>query len=223
MIIAISGKSGSGKDTLGVIIQGLILGFKHEEIKEHILKKNNYNNYNNFIIVKIASKIKKIVCEFLNCSLEDLESQSFKNNPIPGEQTKLTPRDIMISIGSLGGSIRADFWVSEFLKNYKEIDLKITDSSICDNCDTKYIYTEKIYCNWIITDLRFLSELKLIKRKVPNNILIRITRDEKNIINHISETDLDNYDNWDYIIDNDSNISDLIFKAEKILKIIKLI
>jgi len=78
--------------------------------------------------------------------------------------------------------------------------------------------------NWIITDMRFPNEMDAVKAK--GGITIRIQRFKQiseNIrvhhgigVPHPSETALDDH-KFDYVIDNDSSISDLIDKVRTIL------
>ena len=80
-----------------------------------------------------------------------------------------------------------------------------------DNFD-KDIWIKSLFGNyipkeskWIITDVRYPNEVKAIKDK--KGILIRINRPKlKNNDNHISEIALDHYDDFDYIIDNNSSL-----------------
>ena len=75
-----------------------------------------------------------------------------------------------------------------------------------------------------ISDGRFEEELDLIKNKFDNVILIKVdrpnfdnglTQEQKN---HPTETSLDNYNKFDYIIENDSTIENLKEKVNQILK-----
>ena len=89
MIIAISGKIGSGKDTVGKIIQ--ILSNKDdrwfiENPKDALLKWNGcYDNLSDWKIKKFADKLKDIVCLLLNCTREQLEDREFKDKEL-GEE-----------------------------------------------------------------------------------------------------------------------------------------
>ena len=74
----------------------------------------------------------------------------------------------------------------------------------------------------IITDVRFPNELEAIKKH--NGITIRINRGlvertGKMIQEpeHISENALDNYNDWDYVIENNGTIEELIEQVKKIL------
>lgn len=73
----------------------------------------------------------------------------------------------------------------------------------------------------LISDVRLLKEIETLKEKYPNSISIRVIRenfdnkltdDEKA---HLTETDLDSYKNFDYVIYNDKNLN---YNINKILK-----
>lgn len=91
MIIGISGRIGSGKDTVGVIIQYLTF------INDN-LENEDYYSLSSFIsnllcnknaiseefetqwkIKKFADKLKDIVCMLLGCTREQLEDRTFKS------------------------------------------------------------------------------------------------------------------------------------------------
>jgi hypothetical protein len=73
-------------------------------------------------------------------------------------------------------------------------------------------YDENKY--WVITDVRFKNEAKIIKEK--GGIIVRLngdpmkskTNDNRNM-EHPSETELDDYDGFDYVFDNVSPIDNL--------------
>lgn len=75
----------------------------------------------------------------------------------------------------------------------------------------------------VITDARLKEEIDLPISKYSNITTIRINRENYdnmltiNQKNHITETDLDNYTNFDYIIDN-SNYEDLEKRVKQILE-----
>ena len=77
------------------------------------------------------------------------------------------------------------------------------------------------FCNWIVTDVRFLNEAESIKSR--GGIIIRIEGDplgkrhtSTRDINHPSETSLDSYTSFDYIIQNNSTIDNLQMQASHI-------
>lgn len=77
MLIGISGKIGSGKDTVGTIIQGLTV--KPDADFEWISK---FHTNSDWQIQKFAAKLKDIVCLLIGCTREQLEDQTFKNTPL---------------------------------------------------------------------------------------------------------------------------------------------
>ena len=79
---------------------------------------------------------------------------------------------------------------------------------------------------FIITDARLAEEFDAIKEKYEDVVAIKLERSnyESNLSeeekNHITETALDNYDLYDFKIENTSSIEEL---EEKVLKIIEVI
>lgn len=96
MIIGISGKIGSGKDTVGKIIQFLTVINKSDRVhcdiwKFHFDKNNNaitsILNESNWEIKKFADTLKDIVCLLIGCTREQLEDHEFKNTELGEEWT----------------------------------------------------------------------------------------------------------------------------------------
>ena len=98
-------------------------------------------------------------------------------------------------------------------------------------------YTPKYpeYPNWIITDMRFPNEMEAVKNR--GGITIRVNSNFQRFTdgsymvknktffkeyNHVSETAL-NDAKFDYVIDNNGSIEDLILKVKEILQKEKLI
>ncbi len=86
MIISVSGKIGSGKDTVGKIIQYLtrVVQYKdltYEEFCNHVI----VNPRTDFQIKKFADTLKDIVCMLINCTKEQLEDQKFKETELNEE------------------------------------------------------------------------------------------------------------------------------------------
>lgn len=162
----------------------------------------------------------------------------------------LTPRKLLQLIGTECGRqiIHPNIWINTLFADYKSNyncnycsrEVTITEhyyDSSCVMC--KKGNTEEIYPNWIITDVRFPNELDAIKER--GGIVIRVNRNTVindneanpiksnksysniNTVQHPSETALDNA-TFDYIIDNNGTIDDLIIEVKRILlkeKIIK--
>ncbi len=207
MLLGISGKIGSGKDTVGKIIQALT--FKDSkcnkslyEVKEWINdeRKNSLddNLNSNFKIKKFAGKLKEIVALLTGCTIEELESQEFKNKQLgkewdyvldaygkpvdinkycsdtlfienPERFTKhYTYRDLLQFIGTQ--SMR-DVIHENIWINALFADYKGDFKSGCLRT-----YDDSIHNlpNWIITDTRFPNEKQAIEDR--GGITIRVER-----------------------------------------------
>ena len=145
-----------------------------------------------FKLVAFAEALKKMCRENFDLSIEQLWGNA---KEIPDKKYKKmglgeywTPREIMQEIGEFYRKIDYDFWVRT-LDNYIESN-KFKDV--------------------IITDIRYINECRYVKSK--QGFLIKIVRDVDNKIhgsNHESETNLDNYRDFDLIISNNGTINDL--------------
>lgn len=95
MIIGISGKIGSGKDTVGQIIQYLLVKQRvgNNLCSFNKFKLNNFNTYQNFEIHKFADTLKDIVCLLIGCTREQLEDHEFKNTELGEEWTRYSYAD----------------------------------------------------------------------------------------------------------------------------------
>lgn len=119
----------------------------------------------------------------------------------------LTPREIMQKLGTEGSRdlIHPNIWINSTLSEYcSKSDINKNDS--ISGCP-----------KWLITDLRFPNEAKAIKDR--EGLLFRINRGNclPGFKDHISEVALDDYKEFDEIIDNYGSIEDLIEKVEVIL------
>ena len=102
----------------------------------------------------------------------------------------------------------------ELIKN--KIDDKLFINRIIQDIEVFSYFYDVI----IVSDVRLVDELETLKNKYKNSISIRINRKIENNLteeqkNHITETDLDNYKNFDYIIENDENLKE---KVDKIVR-----
>lgn len=92
-IIGISGKKQHGKDTVANIIQCLTAEYSDEEIIDVLTKKHEVPDYHLLPFSdettwekrQFAYKLKKIVCELIGCTMEQLEDNTFKET-ILGEE-----------------------------------------------------------------------------------------------------------------------------------------
>lgn len=274
-IIGVSGKIGSGKDTVGSVIQYLTSNKVHNQNLTYNEWLEFYpikNGISGWKIVKFADKLKDIVCILLGCTREQLEDREFKNTELGEEwtrygyadgfikkyigngkmsvtimnnkqcskeeyeehyktnwqtayKTKYTPRILLQYIGTdlFREKIHENVWVNATLSDYKHIpNNSFGNRQLDDINDIPYEYP-----NWIITDVRFSNEADAVKSR--GGINIRVNRLNKELLDtdekfndefnkhyHPSETALDNYI-FDYVIDNNGTIEDLIIKVKEIL------
>jgi hypothetical protein len=232
-IIGLSAQLQNGKDT----VAALILKLTSKE-----------SPYSQWTTRRFAGKLKEMTAILLGCTVELLEDIDFKNKELGEEwerwyfthykmttdsnpegrvspyfsnekdaleyQTKLneyvngsqmqserlTPRKILQLLGTEGGRdvIHPNIWVNSTLG-----DLKDTDRII-------------------ITDARFPNEVIGIKRK--KGIVVKIVRPSLiSTSTHPSETSLNNYTDWDYVIVNDGTMEMLEQKVEQMLRHFNLI
>jgi len=134
---------------------------------------------------------------------------------------KLTPRKLMQLLGTECGReiIHPNIWCNSLFADYKK---QGSIASLSDS-ELNLLIKKEIakLPNWIITDVRFPNEIQAIKDR--GGIVIRVGRDVKNTSNHISETSLDEYFDWDWIINNNSPIENLVKEVKKFLKYYKIL
>jgi hypothetical protein len=222
MIIGISGYSGSGKDTAGIIIQYLKASTKLP--LKVVLKSPKHHQWwleerSSWQIKKWAGKLKVIASMLTGIPAEKFEDQEFKksllgpewgtvstnplNNIEPFKDVQfnalMSVREFLQKLGTsaLRDGLHENSWINALMADYK------SDS------------------NWIITDTRFPNEAEAIKK--AGGIIIRIERPGIDPVNlHTSETSLDNWD-FDHLVINDGSITDLTKKIKKVLKVSKML
>lgn len=198
---------------------------------------------------QFAGKLKEMVCMLIGCTMEQLEDNTFKETPLgeewqcwiipDGKYPRLFPLDVDISwiakgekyfkrvmtprmllqlLGTDCGRniIHPNIWINATMADYK---LERYEPSIAD----KIMRTENLgYPNWIITDVRFPNELQAVKDR--GGIIIRVNRQGAMSHDlHASETALDDYKNFDAVIENNSDLDHLIESVKQILIKFKII
>jgi hypothetical protein len=196
MIISISGKINSGKDTVGKIIQYLTLDKEVFSMDTaDIVADLDYNGYcankSDWKIRKFADKLKDITCLLIGCSREQLEDREFKEKEL-GEEwwyykslgelipydlgrkmnlelnlVKLTPRLLMQLLGT---ECMRNIIHPNGWANTLMVDYK--ETAVNWDCDGNT--TVKELPKWLITDTRFPNELQVVKNK--KGITIRVNR-----------------------------------------------
>jgi hypothetical protein len=251
MIVGISGRMQSGKDTVGKIIQYLVdakINFNLKDINEEDFnfyldaQKNSFYpdiKISDWQIKRFADKVKDIVCLLTGCTKEQLEDNDFKNTKLPNEWIRYGYAD-EFHVDPLGSPIM----------NNRQCDKERYEEELKTNHQTAYkfhmtyrellqyigtdLFRKKFHTetwinalfseykkpaqNWIIPDCRFPNEFEAIKNR--DGIVIRVNRfnpNEKLFGNHISEVALDCHQ-FDYVINNNSTIDELINQVKVILQ-----
>ena len=201
MIIGISGRIGSGKDTVGQIIQYLTSGSKDKFESWCLCHLKSDKKWQ---IKKLADKLKECAAIIFDIPRKDFESIDVKNSLIGDDWGDITYRKFLQLFGTgVGRSIHENFWVNALFSDYKPIDRRTQQ----DPDDSNITYP-----NWIITDVRFPNELKAIMDR--GGITIRMDRNSGMPSDHCSETALDNAI-FDYHIHNSSTTIDRLISIVK--------
>lgn len=229
MIISLSGRMGSGKDTVGSIIQYLTAADTGELCLDRIHSGKSIEGHHNstFETRKFAGKLKQIGSLLTGIPVEKFEDQEFKKTDLPNEWVyvengyaarNMTVRDFLQKLGTeaMRDGLHTNVWVNALFADYKAV-VKEWDELGND--------TLVEYPNWILTDTRFPNELEAVKERW--GISIRVARPDMQSLQamvpaHASETALDNVE-FDYEIINDGSIDDLIEKVKQILITEKII
>lgn len=220
-LIALSGKIGSGKDTVANIMTDVF----------HVYH-GQYSETRRF-----AAKLKQFVADITGCPVQKLDDQDFKksflgpewnyfekmilndehplyDNTLPAfneadfppgtmgphqmtKLTRMTVREMLIRIGDgMRNVVHTDIWVNGLMSDWKG------------------------QAPWIIADMRYMNEKSRVEYLA--GYTIRINRDECQRIDHISETGLDN-EQFSYVINNNGSLEELAEQVKSIVYDIKRI
>jgi hypothetical protein len=125
----------------------------------------------------------------------DVNTQEGKKQKI--EWLGITVRELLQKLGTcVRQGIDNEFWIKSLYANCADLD------------------------NIIIADVRFPEEVKSIKDR--GGVVLRLIRDGAGAGNHISETALDDYKDWDYVIENNGTLEDLFENLREFSKKFKL-
>jgi hypothetical protein len=180
MIIGINGKIGSGKDTIGSIIQYLVANKKLPKNMQYSSLEeldNGSEPFSNWKIKKFAEKLKTIASLLTGIPVKNFEDQEFKKTDLGKEWSYAYPdeyyddgepvmvcmsvRQLLQKLGTeaMRDGLHTNVWVNALFADYNPVArLKGAD----------------ILPNWCITDMRFPNEMEaVVKRK---GITIRVVR-----------------------------------------------
>lgn len=278
MLLSISGRIGSGKDTFANLLALAIYNQELEGTSQKLLDPNVVITYKEIYkrlgieIHKFADALKDIVCRLTGCTREQLEDQDFKNSVMPEEWWYIIEPKTTTNGNTVSGKAARTY--REFLQEFGTNVLRNWIPNIHVNAtfstwkpvpvpmkDTKItgwgkkvgalVIQQQEWPKWIITDMRFPNELVGVKER--DGIVIRINRYPTKLTQsraagdtpieipfdptnkqhmdlwkgecmraHESETALDDYQNWDVVVDNNGTIEDLYQQAVQIVKQFKL-
>jgi hypothetical protein len=221
MVIGISGRLGSGKDTVGEIIQYLT----GVDADGKFSKGLNWSYSSNFEIKKFAGKLKIIGSMLSGVPVEYFEDQDFKKLPM-GLEWEMTYREFLQKLGTeaMRDGLHKEVWVNALFADYKAMPNKTIDESFMEQFVTGSSSIHYKYPNWIITDMRFPNEIAAVELR--EGITIRVNRNNGtraiDVNPHPSETALDDA-KFDYVIENDGTLDELVEKVRAILTKEKMI
>lgn len=137
---------------------------------------------------------------------------------------KTTPRLLLQLLGTECGRqiLHPNIWLNALFSDYRPIGGKM----VVPNFPKDYTSGRYDFAKWLVTDVRFGNEVDEIRKK--GGVVIRVNRKTGNPLigndthavtdhQHPSETALDDYEKFDYIIDNDGNLDDLERKVLEML------
>jgi hypothetical protein len=193
-LIGINGYIGSGKDTIGSIIQDLTKPTERVDLGGGLFSREI--RVSPWETRKFAGKLKQIASLLTGIPIEKFEDQEFKKTFLPemwnytgpsmdggkygictddlGEQ-QMTVRQFLQKLGTeaMRDGLHTNVWVNALFADYKA-EVKHTHTT---NEQMENIYTAwNEYPKWIITDCRFPNEAQAIKDR--GGVVVRVDRKE---------------------------------------------
>ena len=197
MILGISGKFSSGKSTVA-----------------NLFAKHLRGKYPNILQKSFAFKLKKMVELLSGIQMKQSYSDNYFDNGIidfTAEDKSIFIKEFNMTVGQMLQKIRTEVFRDNF---HKETWIR--------GLFVDYDIFEQQSSLWVISDCRFTNEANAIIDK--GGILIRVNRPdiEENINSsrdkaHPSEIALDNFQHFNYIIDNSGSLEELENKIQKIV------
>ena len=203
----------------------LLIGCSRDQLENESFKSKELGEEWWYWYMELDGGYSPIILDYLTTTKKELKNYEGL------ELIKPTPRFLLQFIGTnlFRNQLHPEIWVNSLMSEYKS---KLSSNNPVDDLDWEPRF---IYPNWIITDCRFPNEMEAVKKR--GGITIRVNR-PCNICGgsgyhkmscpvsksgeHSSETALDNAE-FDYEIDNNGTIPELIDKIRNILIENKLI
>lgn len=237
LYIGLNGLAGSGKDTVAKMLKSILvkkwnniedckayykLYFDNPNISA-TFTNNNKEKYQVFCIA-FADQLKNICSSIFGIPVERFYSnksnswicinKDFKYTEIkPDEENIITAEEYYNNINNYKFSEK-NYWMS-----LREI-LVYVGTYVCQQDLNKNVFVNIVKNNInninlrnnslkyvIVTDVRFSHEINYIREN--NGITIQIVRDDVKALDNIAEHDLDDSEDFDYIIENNGSYDDL--------------
>lgn len=153
-----------------------------------------------------ADKLKQVASILTGIPVEKFSDREFKKQNMPEDWAWFgDPEDIMsvrefiqeLGTEAIREGLHEEAWVIALMADYIANE-------------------EDVLPNWIVTDVRFHNEAEAIRNK--GGILIRINRKSSEESTHDSEKAMNDWGDWDLIIDNNGDLESLKVEALKILE-----
>lgn len=225
MIIGISGHMRSGKDTVGVMIMRLCN--PEYDFSEFGCYTNPWQ------IKKFADALKEIASILTGIPRADFEKEEVKNSNLGREWDKYEccfnldkcrrPENKYMDYteGSYECDAECVGYTTERSMTVRELLQKLGTDAIRNQLHTNAWVNALMSkyrgdSNWVVTDVRFPNEAEAIRER--GGILIRLNRNIGSTSTHPSETALDNYGHFDYILDNNGTLEELEARVKSILQ-----
>jgi|8_EtaG_2_1085327.scaffolds.fasta_scaffold09693_3 hypothetical protein len=179
MVIGVSGKKRSGKDTVG----GMVIDLLHNRRSPLPARR-----------VAFADELKREVSEVTGVSLAEIEMDKDRWRPM------------------------LQWWGVEFRRYYNGEDYWIRQMrlNLCANADD-----EDGSMFSVITDVRLKNEADYIRDH--GGFLIRVNRETSNDDSHSSETELDDYNRFHRVIENNGSLDDLREKVQEVMDSMRIV
>lgn len=186
MIIGISGKAGSGKDTAAQMLKWIYNN--PGKTWQDCCNTPINSRYADINVAHFADALKEATQHMLVVSDWETNTQEGKMTYI--DWLGMTVREFLQKFGTaMRLNVDPNFWVKALWANLQSWD------------------------NVIIADVRYPNELQSIIDR--GGFVIRLEREGAGAGNHDSETALDNYTEWDWYIENNGSLEDLYNKLAK--------
>lgn len=117
-----------------------------------------------------------------------------------GEKDELG-RKLLQDIGTTGRDYNRDLWANKTVDMIQEWSLQSSDNQLA-----------------VVTDTRYPNEIQRVKHEFSDVVTIRITRDSVEKLKHPSETALDQWTDWDYVVENNGSLEEFQMKILEIME-----